>query len=251
MRCSWKKKRKNILKAFELKKKKEGGVKTINLQLRGCWRKCRMREEGNFWAKTSSGIQDFIFCAKKPGNKYKIQEICRFCVESRGFAYHRQEGVATRSHLVPSLWKTLKITKNCCFMGKIHVNPAVSPEAWNNAQITPKCILLPQNIFFIPVETCWGLFWPPLPLNLLQRFQIPWILSKIPQIWIQMVFLPKLPHLGSKYFSPQSPPPFGQNVIKQLRQPSFHPLSPPSCPRIFRRHQSLYLHQIHYKNRWI
>lgn len=101
-----KKKKKKILKAFGLKKKflKWVFLVKINKSAAESFLE-KMQNEGRreFLGKKSPGIQDFIFCAKKPGNKYKIQEIWGFCVENRGFAYHRREGGATRSHPVPSL----------------------------------------------------------------------------------------------------------------------------------------------------
>lgn len=60
-----------IIKGFGLKKYFKMGFlvkhnKSVDERL---LEKCKMREEGNFQAKTSPGVQDFIFCAKKSGNK--------------------------------------------------------------------------------------------------------------------------------------------------------------------------------------
>lgn len=162
-----------------------------------------MQNEGRreFLGKKSPGIQDFIFCAKKPGNKYKIQEIWGFCVENRGFAYHRREGGATRSHPVPSLWKTPKITKNCYFIGKIHVSPEVSPEPSNNPQmpfITPKCLFSPHG-------------------NLLAFILAPTAPKSTPKPSKLYELCPKFPKFGSKWgFFSQIPPFLGQNIFPPI-----------------------------------
>lgn len=179
-------------------------LKIINLQLRGCWKKCKMREEGNFQAKTRPGIQDFILCVKKPGNKYKIQEMWGFCMENRDFIYHRREGGATISHLVLPLWKTPKITKNLLY-GKNPCEPWGVSRSLKYPPNYPKMSFNTPNAFFHPTETSWGLFWSPLPPNAPQTFQTLKMFSKIPQVLIKIVFLPKFSHFGSKYLFPQSP----------------------------------------------
>lgn len=182
-----------------------------------------MREEGNFWAKKAQGFRISF-------SVLKSLEINTKSRKSGDFVWKTGVLLTTEGKEEPPD----PILCHHCEKHPRSLKIAILSEKsmWalrclQNPQITPKCLSLPQNAFFHPMETSWRLFWPPLPPNPPQTLPNSMnFVQNSPHLGQNGVFFTNSPIFGSKYFSP-NPPSLDQNGIKQLKQPSLPASSPP------------------------